>query len=48
MVERTLDASVLEQWIGKTEIQLDSIDVKQANLMAATLGTLSWAGFFHL
>lgn len=39
MVERTLDASVLEQWIGKTEIQLDTIDAKQANLMAATLGS---------
>jgi len=39
MIERTLDASVLEQWIGKTEIRLDIIDAKQANLMAATLGS---------
>jgi len=39
MIERTLDASILEQWIGKTEIRLDVIDAKQANLMAATLGS---------
>lgn len=38
MVERTLDAKILEQWIGKTEVCEDSIDAKQANLMAATLG----------
>jgi len=37
MVGRTLDANVLDQWIGKAEIHLDTIDAKQANLMAATL-----------
>lgn len=39
MTERTLDEQVLAQWIGKTEVRRDSIDAKQADLMAATLGS---------
>lgn len=37
-MDRTLDAEVLAQWVGRTETAHDVIDAKQAMLMAATLG----------
>jgi len=38
MQERTLKPEILNQWLGKTETMTDTLDVRQANLMAATLG----------
>lgn len=38
MVTPTLDEKTLHQWLGKTEVTTDTIDARQANLMAATMG----------
>ncbi len=38
MVARTLNPEVLNQWLGKTEAMADTLDLRPANLLAATLG----------
>ena len=41
MSERSLDPDFLNKLVGKIETQTDTLDAKQANLMAATLGQSS-------